>query len=791
MPRTRTHLEINNFVRGLVTEASPLTFPDNASLDEDNFVLNIDGTRDRRLGIDYEENQTIVTSPQAIPSDRSTPFSTFNWENAGGVNSQELIVVQIGNRISFFDALSENVSSNQIGTDFEVGEGQVTYSFAAVDGSLVVASNTRLISIFDYDGAVLSVQTESLKIRDHFGVEDIVDGEDLFDPQLLNTRPSSNRTDFSGTPIVAPPPGSITNAHLYNLRNQSWGIPRTSSSDRTSDLEDPILIFEGDFFDYPSNSDVVHAGVFVDPEDTRDPPGEALFPYKLGTHPETNEEAPSGFFVIDALNRGSSRDEAYQRQCSEEILGSARLPFNSFLLDRTPDGATALAEFSGRVFYSGFKGTVTNGDNRSPNMSSYILFSRLVKHPTDLTLCYQEGDPTDKEQPEVIATDGGFIRVEGAYGINRLVNTGSALIILADNGVWALRGETGKGFSATAYEITKITDRGCLSPTSVVLVDDTVFYWSKDGIYVISINEVREFNLTNITHETIRKFYNAIDAETKTSVQGSFDSFQRQITWTYGGTLKDTLEAKQLKFDTKLGAFFPATIKLPSGEIYPRVVAPVQVPSFKLGTTIDEIVVSGDQVQVGGIDVEITSSVRESRLSETKYLTVTGENGSGNPLYTFSEFKDQDFLDWKTFNSTGVDANAFLLTGHLTGGDSSRNKYVPNIFFHFKRTEDGFIASGDDAIPTKESSCKVQAQWEWANSAVSGRFGREFQAYRYKRHFMPESISDPYDNGFETIVTRNRLRGKGRALSLLMKTEPGKDLRILGWGQEMLIDERA
>lgn len=51
MARQQAQAEINNFVGGLVTEASPLTFPENASLDEKNFVLNRDGSRRRRLGM--------------------------------------------------------------------------------------------------------------------------------------------------------------------------------------------------------------------------------------------------------------------------------------------------------------------------------------------------------------------------------------------------------------------------------------------------------------------------------------------------------------------------------------------------------------------------------------------------------------------------------------------------------------------------------------------------------------------------------------------------------------------
>jgi hypothetical protein len=56
MARQTSVLEINKFILGLVTDANPLTFPENASLEEENFVLNIDGSRRRRLGMDYEES---------------------------------------------------------------------------------------------------------------------------------------------------------------------------------------------------------------------------------------------------------------------------------------------------------------------------------------------------------------------------------------------------------------------------------------------------------------------------------------------------------------------------------------------------------------------------------------------------------------------------------------------------------------------------------------------------------------------------------------------------------------
>jgi hypothetical protein len=82
-----------------------------------------------------------------------------------------------------------------------------------------------------------------------------------------------------------------------------------------------------------------------------------------------------------------------------------------------------------------------------------------------------------------------------------------------------------------------------------------------------------------------------------------------------------------------------------------------------------------------------------------------------------------------------------------------------------------------------ESSCLVQAQWEWCTSDDSGRWGQQFQAYRYRHLFLNDTASLSY--GYSVITTRNKIRGKGRALSFKFSTEPGKDLQLLGWSIEL------
>lgn len=175
MPRTNLPVEFNTFVAGLITEASPLTFPQNASLDEENFVLRPYGSRVRRNGIDYESGYQIIDSTQTMPSDSNPIISIFKWDNVGGDSTKTFIVVQIGKRIHFFDASIQPLSSGLVGYwDYDNSVPIIRFSFASVDGKLVVVTGRQTVDVFTYtDETSFTILSKSLLVRDLFGVTDI------------------------------------------------------------------------------------------------------------------------------------------------------------------------------------------------------------------------------------------------------------------------------------------------------------------------------------------------------------------------------------------------------------------------------------------------------------------------------------------------------------------------------------------------------------------------------------------------------------------------------------------
>ena len=99
-----------------------------------------------------------------------------------------------------------------------------------------------------------------------------------------------------------------------------------------------------------------------------------------------------------------------------------------------------------------------------------------------------------------------------------------------------------------------------------------------------------------------------------------------------------------------------------------------------------------------------------------------------------------------------------------------------------RSTETGYSTTPEgDITPNNTSSCLLQTRWDWSSSDRSNKWGRELQLYRRNRSYFPADVSEAYDDGFELVISKNKLRGRGRSVALRLSTEPGKDCAILGW----------
>jgi hypothetical protein len=752
MAKPSTKAEVNNFVGGLITEASPLNFPANASLDEQNFELNRDGTRDRRLGMGFEPDSSFqdtgVTAIEAV----SAKFATFKWDNVKGIAIDEFLVVQASNNLLFYRLDADSISGSGYLGSLKIASfpTDVRFSFTSTEGVLVVVAGISQIALVSYDDPGFSVTYEKLKVRDVWGAE--VKGIPAYE------------TDDAYR-------GAADNIHYYNLVNQSWGIPR---SDSTGALSDPITLYNTALGVYPSNNEVVWTGLQFQPV-TAGVTFERVYPNLYTDTLGANVKAAKGYFIIDLLDRGASR-------MAEFTANEAKYPvmtISSVVLpaDTTSGGASVATEYAGRIWYAGFSGEVSNGDARSPNLSNFVLFSQLVRNKRDFVKCYQVGDPTSRENGDLVDTDGGFVRVSGAKTILSLIDLESHLIVIADNGVWTITGGSDYGFTATNYKVTKISSFGGISDSSVVIEGGRAFFWSKDGIYVIAKDQFGSFTVVNITQSTIQTLYENIPLESKETAVGEYDPISKKIRWIFNTGVRFSASSitKELILDTVLNVFYQNVIVgSPNNSV--ETVSLFASKPYNRGEVFNTVYVDLDVVYAGSESVGVNETIRTSGIQSIRYLTISNTGLVASA--TFSYYNNIDFLDWQEVDGVGVDAKGYLLTGQQTVGDSSVAKQIPYLIMHMKRTESGVTS---EYVPDRQSSCFMRCQWDFANTINSKKWTELVQVYRYRRPLFITGLDDEYDNGFETVISKSKVRGRGKAFSFYLETEPRKDCRIIGW----------
>ena len=729
----------NTFVKGLITEASPLTFPDNASIDEENFVLNRDGSRSRRLGVDYEnlyaETETGFTA-DALKTGRQ---DFFKWDSPAGDKTVSIGVVRVNNKLWFINLLTANPSANLLNSGSPItitGLSNTKLEVATINNKLILVGlelDQPILLSYNKTTKAVTQTTIDIYARDIWGVDDGL---------TISERPST-----------------LSDNHKYNLRNQGW-----NSTIVTATGADALDYTYSELGLYPSNGDVWTFGKISNAASTD---YEKYDPKTLLKNSTSQYFVSRGSNVIDAFTRGSQRS----------ALTGLTVPN-----DHEQGNLTTVASYAQRIFYSGVASQVDGGDKNSPNFSGYIFFTQVVTTDEELGKCHQKADPTDPGINALVASDGGTIQIPDATQIVKIVASQQSLLVFCENGVWEVYGDTG-GFNANQFQLNKISTNGVLNAESIVNIGNNFIYWSKAGIYDLSPDQVSgRFKALSMSLGSIQSFFIDIPEVGKNNCKGFYDEKENRVRWLYNDT--DNYDVtnyinkynKELVLDLSLKAWYPQKFSDLAGNS-PWVTDYIEIPGYAITTSDSKISTSsGDEVIVtSGDDVVVTEEIQSNRVSGFRFLTFRGTK------FTVSLYDNTSFVDWKTADTIGVDYLSYLVTGYELFQDATKRKQVPYIFFYFNKTEDGYLVSGSDLVLKNQSSCLVQAQWNWANSAASGKWGTQFQAYRLPRLYIPSGSSDPHDTGQGVIATKNKLRGSGKTLSLKIESQTGKDMKILGW----------
>jgi hypothetical protein len=710
------------FVGGLNTEGAFFLTPKNCWKEGDNVVPQTDGSVERRKALTFETG--FQYNPDFFGgADRV--YTTHLWKAVGGNGNLDILVVQSGQQLLFYDALGGAVSQRLLGgvvfTSYQaVGNTDVLSTIpvqtTVAFGDLIVTSQACDPFVVRYVNGAFVSDRITLKMRDFTGVY-----------MGTNIATQGTLAEWDGIGLRA--------AALYNLYNQGWNKSQIDTY-RTAVIDDKLPANTKSWI-YGKDSNDDFSRTVLDKQD-------------FGTSP-----APKGRVILDVFNQVreftdygitsvTAPDENWQ---DDRIFGvNAVGPTNTTIYTNfIRNRPRACGFFGGRIWYAGINNKILNG---------HIFFTQVAAEKDKFGKCYQENDPTSEVFSDILDSDGGVIVIPEIGEIVALRGTSNTLVIFASNGIWSIVGGD-NGFKATQYIVSKVSNVGCVSAESIVEVEDTFMFWSLTGIYAMKIGQLGEGAVQNVSDTNIKAFYNGIAISDKLSVSGVYDYINKRVEWLYGN--------KSLSFDVRLQAWYTFTFDTTNplvGIVVTTQAADLE-QEFNIIAGSDEVLVTADQVVIDYTTITDGASI-------VKYVTSVS-----NIFLTFSDLTGSGFADWTT-----TEMPAYILTGYSMGNNGpARQKTAGYMSVFMKRTETAFDSNSN---PIGESGCLLQTRWDFTDNSNPGKWGQEYQVYRLLRPYLVNG-SGPFDDGYPLVITKNKIRGRGKGLQIKLSAEAGKDMKLVGW----------
>jgi len=732
LPRSAGISVENSFVKGLVTEATGLSFPENACTETFDCVFKKTGEVIRRLGFEYESSYTIYDTT-ATAARGENAVTTYLWTGAGGDGNSSFAVVQLGQYLHFYsiaDSLSANKHATTINLDnFDVSGSTSPYiyqvSFAQGAGRLFVVGQFLEPFYVEYTPSTDTISSGTqitLEIRDFDG--------DPADTLEVDQRPAASVTTDT----------AVVNAHLYNLMNQGWADAVYTD---TPGQENPVKDWDSAESTLPSNSDRWWQLKNAD---------EQMDMGELDKYPVTTTEAPKGHFIFNAFDLDRSlatgSDSSGGAESFDTLWGRSGLTnkASTLTVDTTGYRPSSVAFYANRVFYAGVNDAGYNDK---------IYFSQILQDISHAGHCYQEQDPTSQDFYDLLPTDGGVINIPEIANVVHMAANQNSLYIFATNGIWQITGSEGIGFKATDYAVAKISSARNVDNKSFVDLNGIPAWINAEGIWILQNDQtLGSSSITSISKDTVQSFFEEIPSESISYIKGEYNAKERIVYWFYknsiGSTTSEQYEYDRcLCFNTETGAFYPWKLNTDSDI---KVISAVVAIGF--GQEQSEVNVTSnsgvDTVTLANLSTNVTVDALVS-TSVAGTLKLLVENADGD--ITWAESSDTDYLDWTTALGTGKNYSSYFISGYKVRGEGLRNQQSNYIRVH-SRIE-------------ANSGLQIQGVWDYYTSDGA-------------RWSTPQQ---GYITGTNQMYSERRLkiRGNGLALQLRFASEQGKPFNVIGW----------
>lgn len=607
----------NNFINGVVTEATAVNFPDKAVKEAFDCIFDYDGSVFRRTGFNFEDNFTTKTI------DRSNrAIKAYLWQNVAGNGNVTIVVVQIGNTIYFWETDGTGI--------FSTGAQSTTVTLTSVAGAptpeavevqfcdgngylFITHPYCEPIRVaYDAPSHTATPTNLILKIRDFEGA--------TTDPNSVTNRPTETL-------------GSANQPHLYNLYNQGWTTTNLTAWDTAQTT-------------LPSNADVMWQ--FKNSTNDFDATSASIARVTAGNSP-----APNGHFILTLSN---------QDRVAAAGLTPASVPTTTTSFNRPAN----CAFFSGRVFYSGINYVGFN---------SNIYFTQIIENTSQYEKCYQENDPSAEDLFDLLPSDGGVISVPEAGTIYKMFTVPGGLCIFAANGVWFITGSTGLGFTATDYAVLKIADIPTVSDASFINIMGYPAWWNSEGIYMMTTSNGGNLpQVQSLTFNTYKSGFDAIPVSSKRYARGFYDKTDGVARWIYRSTGTDDLNGiyeydRVLNFNVRTNAFYPWTISASTVKVHAILSTELVTRPVIVNNVVDNGGTNNIVDSFGNQVISFSASGNQDQQFD-KFL-VSYPN-AGSYKFTFANRSTDRYKDWIDIDGFGSVYNSYFISGFKLPGQGIR-----------------------------------------------------------------------------------------------------------------------
>ena len=817
------------FNKGYITEQSPVAVAEGSALDMENFEIETTGSLRRRRAIS-QEGGGVDCQLSLTDREGDEVFNRYIWRNVGGVASRTLQVLQLGQYISFLNdgevlgvatpIFTLNLADYKTPTATTEMVRTTIASFADGRSHLFIASqNTEplYISLVGNDVTIIPI---NLRIRDFVGINDGVSNSTQ--PATLSTSHRYNLynrgwtqteiDDYFDDKAKYPSKSMISYMGYKRVADagtqEGFGTKAWDSDKMEAEVFRDVSAPQGSLLLNPFDTTVAYGNVNpADSVSSHVPIDTWSFAVVGSTTTVTiNTTAVHGLTTGDTI---TIEDNRYR------YLGFTSGSFIPFFAEKSLDGtyqvqvidtdtftiivpSTLFADFAGWSNQYLSKGTVgiliaEGGGSVISSSEGYItdarpavtvwyagrvwyfgtpherlvdtaMFSQIIQGPNQYGLCYQANDPTSEFLNALLPTDGGTIRIAGLHGVTGATVLGDSLIVSSASGIWEIRGGDRNGFSADNYLVRKISDAECTSMVGQARADSSVCVATKRGMFIVAPDPNSGFiTAVNITVSRINTYWNSITDNKLATVRLDYDDAKKRL---YCLISKATSHTRDVAYDVPSNVYTEALVldfRLGEGGAYYKLSMPFQLSGENMG-------------YIGGITV-LDSSDNSGKNKKVKYVYVrTAEDRLTD--VAFCDTQNDIYVDI----SGEEDVPFFRAAYDNTGDWHSRKRNIFCVYMFLGRTETGWLEVDDEMAPINPGSVILQGRWDWSDSSNSGKWSNPVQTYRPRAAtFNPLMTEDQPSDGYPVIVSKNKIRGSGRALSLYVTGEEGKDAHILGW----------